>query len=113
VAKRDAVEATRHGRRAGRIAWPQGAKPAVSNGILAAVPVIARIGAYRFFFFSNESDEPPHVHVQRERMLAKFWLDEVALAESKRFAAHELRTIEKIVSERREQFLEAWHEFFR
>jgi len=76
------------------------------------VPVIARVGPYRFFFYSNENDEPPHVHVQRERMLAKFWLDVVSLGESKRFAAHELRDIERIVSERRVEFLEAWHEFF-
>jgi hypothetical protein len=41
------------------------------------VPVIARVGAYRFFFYSNEGDEPAHVHIQRERMLAKFWLDDV------------------------------------
>jgi hypothetical protein len=76
------------------------------------VPVIARVGPYRFFFYSNENDEPPHVHVQRERKLAKFWLDEVSLVESKRFAAHELREIEQIVVERRTAFLEAWHEFF-
>lgn len=77
------------------------------------VPVVARVGGYRFFFYSNENDEPPHVHVQRERKLAKFWLAEVSLAESKRFAAHELSEIERIVVERREGFLEAWHEFFR
>jgi hypothetical protein len=76
------------------------------------VPVIVRVGPYRFFFYSNENDEPPHVHVKRERMLAKFWLEVVSLAESKRFAAHELRDIERIVSERRVEFLEAWHDFF-
>ena len=44
------------------------------------MPTIARIGPYRFFFYGNEGSEPPHVHVQRERMLAKFWLDPVSLA---------------------------------
>jgi hypothetical protein len=76
------------------------------------VPVIARVGGYRFFFYSNENDEPPHVHVQRERKLAKFWLREVSLAASKRFVAHELSEIERLVVDRREQFLEAWNEFF-
>ncbi|WP_231363466.1 DUF4160 domain-containing protein [Thioalkalivibrio sulfidiphilus] len=51
------------------------------------------IGPYRFFFYSNERGEPPHIHVQRERFLAKFWLSPVALAGSKRFASHELRAI--------------------
>jgi hypothetical protein len=36
------------------------------------VPTVARIGPYRFFFFGNESLEPPHIHVQRDRNLAKF-----------------------------------------
>jgi hypothetical protein len=45
-------------------------------------PTIRRIGPYRFFFFANESGEPAHVHVQRERMLAKFWLEPIELARS-------------------------------
>jgi len=74
------------------------------------MPTIVRIGPYRFFFYSNESGEPPHIHVQRERCLAKFWLSPVALAGSKRFASHELRTMKKYVDENREKFLEAWNE---
>jgi len=76
------------------------------------VPVIARIGPYRFFFYSNENDEPPHVHIQRERKLAKFWLNPVSLADSTRFAAHELGEIERITREHRQRFLEAWDEHF-
>jgi len=70
------------------------------------------VSGYRFFFYSNENDEPPHVHVQRERKLAKFWLKEVSLAKSKRFMPHELTEIEKIVAERQQEFLEAWYEHF-
>jgi hypothetical protein len=46
----------------------------------------------------------------RERFLAKFWLNPVALAGSKQFASHELRIIQKHVDENREIFLEAWNE---
>ena len=74
------------------------------------MPTVLRIGADRFYFYSNEKGEPPHIHVQRERFLAKFWLDPVALAGSKRFASHELRTMQKHVEENREKLLEAWHE---
>jgi len=74
------------------------------------MPTVLRIGAYRFYFYSNEKGEPPHIHVQRERFLAKFWLIPVALAGSKRFASHELRTLQKHVEENRERFLEAWNE---
>ena len=74
------------------------------------MPTIRKIGPYRFFFYSNERGEPPHIHVQRDRFLAKFWLSPVSLAGSKRFASHELRTIQKHVDENRELFLEAWNE---
>jgi hypothetical protein len=49
------------------------------------MPTVLRIGPYRFFFFSNEGDEPVHIHVQRERALAKFWLKPVLLAGSSGF----------------------------
>ncbi len=44
--------------------------------------------------------------------MAKFWLKPVALASTGRFSAFELRSIERIVLENRELFLEAWDEFF-
>jgi hypothetical protein len=79
---------------------------------IAIVPNLTTVGPYRFFFYSNESGEPAHVHVRRERKLAKFWLEPVELADSKRFAAHELREIEQIVQDRCAEFLEAWNEYF-
>jgi hypothetical protein len=75
-------------------------------------PTVGRIGPYRFFFYANELEEPPHIHVRRDRSLAKFWLEPVALARSKRFSAHELADIESIVGEHRAPFLEAWYGFF-
>lgn len=75
-------------------------------------PTVRRIGSFRFFFFSNEGFEPPHVHVQKDRALAKFWLDPVRLAKSTQFAAAELTRIEALVREHEAVFLEAWHEFF-
>jgi hypothetical protein len=38
------------------------------------------------------------------------WLEPVELADSKRFAAHELREIEHIVKDRRADFSEDWNE---
>ncbi len=56
--------------------------------------------------------EPPHIHVQRDRYLAKFWLQPVTLARVTGFGAVELRRIEKLVVKNRERFVEAWHEYF-
>ncbi len=45
-------------------------------------------------------------------MVAKFWLSPVEFAKAIRFAPHELREVERIVAANREEFLEAWHDFF-
>lgn len=76
------------------------------------MPTVVRIGPCRFFFDGNEGREPAHIHVRRDRQLAKFWLDPVALARSRSFAAHELTPREALVTEQRDAFLEAWHAFF-
>jgi len=77
------------------------------------MPTILRIGAYRFFFYSNESGEPPHIHVQRDNKLAKFWLKPVLMSSSIGFSSFELRRISKIVVQHKEELLEAWDEYFR
>jgi hypothetical protein len=74
------------------------------------MPTVLRQGPYRFYFYSNERGEPAHIHIRRERMLAKFWLEPVSLAVSSRFSAQELRRLESMVAQHREEFLEAWHE---
>lgn len=76
------------------------------------MPTVTRIGAYRFFFFSNEGTEPPHIHVEREDALAKFWLEPVTLARVTGFRAAELRKIERLVVSNHQRFVEAWHDFF-
>lgn len=80
--------------------------------ILLRVPNIGKIGPYRFFFYSNERDEPAHIHIRRDRALAKFWLGDVSLASSKGFAAHELRELERLVTKHRNEFRESWDEHF-
>lgn len=76
------------------------------------MPTVLRIGPYRFFFYSNEDKEPAHIHIQRDNMLAKFWLKQLALASSTRFSPTELRKIESLVADNQELFLEAWNEYF-
>jgi hypothetical protein len=75
-------------------------------------PTVLRSGPYRFFFFSNESGEPPHIHVQRDRLLAKFWLSPVKLARSTGFSPTDLRRLHALVEENEARLLEAWNEYF-
>jgi hypothetical protein len=77
------------------------------------MPTVLRIGAARFFFYSNEGLEPPHIHVEEAGAVAKFWLNPISLASSSRFSGHQLRRLERDVAEHRAEFLEAWREFFK
>jgi len=43
------------------------------------MPTVKIIGAHRFFFFSREDNEPPHIHVETAENAAKFWLSPVEL----------------------------------
>ncbi len=76
------------------------------------MPTVSRIGGYRFFFFSNEGEEPPHIHVESGEKYAKFWLAPVSLASSVGYSAPELTRLRKLVTEHSERFKEAWHEYF-
>ncbi|HEY3354594.1 MAG TPA: DUF4160 domain-containing protein [Polyangia bacterium] len=76
------------------------------------MPTVLRTGGFRFFFFSNEGTEPPHVHVDSGDGYAKFWLDPVELAASVGFNARELRHVRLLVIAHRERFREAWNEHF-
>ncbi len=72
------------------------------------MPVILRVKGYRFWFYEADLDEPPHVHVGKEDKEAKYWLNAIALAKSRRFGQHELNEIERILVEYRTDILEAW-----
>jgi hypothetical protein len=76
------------------------------------MPTVFRSGPYRFYFYSHEPNEPAHIHVDRDDLSAKFWLDPVQLASNFGFRARELRTLQSIVVENRQRMLEAWNEFF-
>jgi len=76
------------------------------------MPTILRTGPYRIYFYSHEPNEPPHVHVDRDALSAKFWLNPASLARNLGFSAKELRRIEEIVSEYQGEFLEKWNGYF-
>ena len=76
------------------------------------MPTVLRDGPYSFVFFSSDRGEPPHIHVTRERSVAKFWLDPVALVINRGFRAYEIRRIMRLVRPHQATLLEAWHDYF-
>lgn len=48
------------------------------------MPTILFIYGWRIFFYSNEGNEPIHVHAEKGKMECKFWIltDEVEIREA-------------------------------
>ena len=76
------------------------------------MPTVLREGPYRFFFYASDREEPPHVHVERDRQTAKFWLQPVRLQGSGGLRPSEIRRITRTVVENEALFMEAWDERF-
>jgi hypothetical protein len=71
---------------------------------------VLRVGRFRLFFYSNEGQEPPHIHIRAGADEAKFWLDPIALAANHGFNGRDLGEIERLIDQHRATLLEAWDE---
>lgn len=76
------------------------------------MPTIYRFKGYRFFFYSNENTELPHIHVEYGGKYAKFWLEPVMLENSVGFNASELTQLRKFITEKEQMFKEIWIGYF-
>ncbi|MBV8078543.1 MAG: DUF4160 domain-containing protein [Planctomycetaceae bacterium] len=79
---------------------------------MKVMPTVFRQGPYRFFFYSGDRDEPPHVHVERDDCEAKFWIDPVRLERSRGFSGKDLNRIQEIIQENQATLRGSWNEFF-
>jgi len=64
---------------------------------------VLRNGPYRCFFYAGGREEPPHVHVERDVNVAKFWLDPIRLVGSGGFRSAEIKRIQRLIEEHREE----------
>ncbi len=67
-------------------------------------------GPYRFYFYSFDCNEPKHVHIRRETMTCKFWLEPISLAVNEGFSSVELNRIRQYIQTNFENILKAWYE---
>jgi hypothetical protein len=75
------------------------------------MPTILRIGSYRFHFYSDEGEEPPHIHVRSTSGECKFWLDPLALARNRGVPPHDVREIERLVFENCQTLIDKYNEY--
>lgn len=76
------------------------------------MPTLLRIEGFRFFFYSSERHEPPHVHVEKGDGEAKLWLQPVQLVYAYSLTPTELRRIRELTFQHQIAFLERWNEHF-
>jgi hypothetical protein len=76
------------------------------------MPTALRDGPYSFVFFSSDKGEPPHVHVNRDWQVAKFWLEPISLAKNRGFKEHEVNDVQRLVRQHHLVLMEAWHDYF-
>jgi hypothetical protein len=76
------------------------------------MPTLLVVEGFRFHFFSNERQEPPHVHVAKGDAIAKLWLLPLELVFSEGFNPAELRRIRELTFEHQADFQAKWNEHF-
>jgi hypothetical protein len=77
------------------------------------MPTVLRWKGYRFFFWSGDRSEPPHVHVKKGAGEAKIWLDPLRLQRAVDLKDREIREILRKAQEQQAASLKAWHDHFR
>ena len=75
------------------------------------MPTVLRIGPFRFHFYSDEFNEPAHIHIQIDDTECKFWLDPILLARNNGVKPHIVREIERLVFENQQYLLEKYNDF--
>jgi hypothetical protein len=78
------------------------------------MPVVFRHKGFRFFFFSNEGNprEPIHIHVMKDGIDAKFWLQPVRVAYNDGFDAKTLRELVEVIEHHADDIERSWNEHF-
>jgi hypothetical protein len=78
---------------------------------IEAMPTVLRLRGYRFYFFAEEGNEPPHIHVDKAEGTLKLWLADLSIASSEGLKPAEIRTALKIARQHQHLFQESWDEF--
>ena len=85
----------------------------VFNSKFTVMPTVLRIDGYRFFFYSNENNEPAHIHVEKGDAEGKIWLEpSISVAYFEGFNSREQNDIMQITRENFPVYILKWYEYF-
>lgn len=76
------------------------------------MPTILMLFGWRFFFYSNERNEPVHIHCRKGNAEAKYWLDvekfDVIEAHTWNMSPVDKRNVRRIIFEHFEYIVDEW-----
>jgi hypothetical protein len=79
------------------------------------VPTILIFCGWRLFFYSNEGNEPIHIHCRKADKECKYWIDvdkfDIYEAYSYELSPRDRKEIRKIIFEHFDYIVEQWNEF--
>ena len=77
------------------------------------MPTVLFQNGFRFFFYSNENNEPAHIHVRKGSGEGKIWLEPIVqTAWMDGFTNQEEKTLWQIVADNEQLFKNKWYEYF-
>jgi hypothetical protein len=77
------------------------------------MPTLLLVNGLRFFFYSNENNEPIHVHITKGNANGKVWLEPTIRIEYLfGFTSGEEKDIIEIIEKNADNFKKKWNEYF-
>lgn len=80
------------------------------------MPTVLYLRGWRLHFYSNEGNEPIHIHAQRGDAECKYWLKvetyDIEEAYSYNLTKRDAREIRKLILQNLDEIVEAWHRYF-
>lgn len=77
------------------------------------MPTLLRLNGFRFFFYSNENNEPIHVHINKAEANGKVWLEpSISVEYLIGFTKSEEKEILEIITKNATNFKNKWNEYF-
>ena len=81
------------------------------------MPSVLFIHGWRLFFYSNEGNEPIHIHAEKGDMECKFWLieEEIEIVESYSYnlTPSAKKEVKKIIYYNFELIIDSWNQHFK
>lgn len=79
------------------------------------MPTVLFVSGWRFFFYSNESNEPIHIHARNGDRECKYWLNvelfSIEEVYAYNFSPRDTRLVRRIIFEHFDYIVAAWNQF--